>query len=129
VEVGNTGKLVRYVGVSSDNTCTIAPHTDYSTMLPVGDLLLVREFELAKEVLGVFTVLCCPLDLLDETREGTLFQFVNKWRFMLHAHSVLLKFGFFSKKQSVKKPLRYLVPAFLSGRALNINTVKPKWSN
>jgi len=58
VKMLNTGELIRNIGIPTDNTTTITENTDNAAVLPVGDFILVRQFELSENVPAFRMGLC-----------------------------------------------------------------------
>ena len=86
VELTQIGILFRHICVTTDNATAVAFHADDTAMLPVASLLLVRAFEKTEQILAHVVLLGSALDLLDETRPWTVFQFVELGSLRLFRH-------------------------------------------
>ena len=77
VEMLNARELFRYIRIPTDNAAAVAENTNDAAVLPVGDPVLVGKLKLTKDVPNVGLGLCLLLEVGDETRPWTFFQFVQ----------------------------------------------------
>ena len=73
----NARELFRYIRIPTDNAAAVAENTNDAAVLPVGDPVLVGKLKLTKDVPNVGLGLCLLLEVGDETRPWTFFQFVQ----------------------------------------------------
>ena len=77
MEMLNARELGRNIRIATDDTTAVPENTDNAAMLPGGDPVLVGKLKLTKDVPNVGLGLCLLLEVGDETRPWTFFQFVQ----------------------------------------------------
>ena len=77
MEMLNARELGRNIRIATDDTTAVPENTDNAAMLPVGDAVPVGKLKLAKDVPALRLGLCLLLEVGDETRSWTFFQFVQ----------------------------------------------------
>ena len=90
MEMGNPGELFGLVGVTADNTTAITEDTNDAAVFPVGDLIYIRQLQLAQNIPACGVFLGLPLKVLDKTRPRATFQLVQQRRVMLWHLKLLL---------------------------------------
>src|ERR1035437_3357808 len=81
VEVRHLRKLVGNVAVAADYAAAVAADSDHASVLPMPFLLLVRQLELAEQIVASGILLAGLLDFRDKTGPRSLFELIQQFGF------------------------------------------------